>query len=306
MLPIFFAIAPLFLLIFGAAVVQKFRKIDEKTIQIFNNFSLNFGFPALIFLSIFRADFSAENAKIIFWNSIFLLEIFGGIFLFKKFFSAKMFRTIFISAIFGNVAYLGIPVLTQIFGAEILPDASILIAIYIFWIFTFGVGFLEWQKNKKIGKNFWKNLAKNPLLISVFAGIFFAIFEIPLPKILHESAKMLANSVTPIVLIVIGLFVGKINWREKQNWAPIFLFSIFSLLILPAIFLAQKIFFKISIENFAPSIIEAAMLLAISPFALAEKYNLDQNFIARAIFLSTIFSIFSLPFWIFLLKFFNF
>ncbi len=43
------------------------------------------------------------------------------------------------------------------------------------------------------------------------------------------------------------------------------------------------------------------MPLAITPFALADKYNLDKDFIARSIILSTILSAISLPFWISLL-----
>ena len=44
------------------------------------------------------------------------------------------------------------------------------------------------------------------------------------------------------------------------------------------------------------------MPLAITPFMMADKYNLDKNLIARLIVLSTILSVVSLPFWLFLLS----
>jgi hypothetical protein len=40
------------------------------------------------------------------------------------------------------------------------------------------------------------------------------------------------------------------------------------------------------------------MPLAITPFALADKFDLDKKFIARAIVLSTILSIITIPLWI--------
>jgi predicted permease len=43
------------------------------------------------------------------------------------------------------------------------------------------------------------------------------------------------------------------------------------------------------------------MPLAITPFALARQYDLDQEFIARSIVMSTVLSLISLPFWISLL-----
>jgi hypothetical protein len=52
----------------------------------------------------------------------------------------------------------------------------------------------------------------------------------------------------------------------------------------------------------APSLIESAMPLAITPFALADTYELDKEFIARSIVLSTIVAVLTLPFWISLVQ----
>jgi hypothetical protein len=109
---------------------------------------------------------------------------------------------------------------------------------------------------------------------------------------------MITASVTPTVLIVIGLFIGKSKFGKLSEWLPIFLFSILKLAILPAIFYFGVKFSGASFSQFPSSIIQAAMPLAITPFALADKYNLNKDFIARSIVLSTILSVISLPFWI--------
>jgi len=83
-----------------------------------------------------------------------------------------------------------------------------------------------------------------------------------------------------------------------REWVPVFGFSIFTLFLLPALLWAGLDIFEMTPKNFAPSIVQAAMSVAITPFALAHKYHLDAHFIARSIVLTTILSIFTLPLWV--------
>ena len=112
------------------------------------------------------------------------------------------------------------------------------------------------------------------------------------------SINMIAASVTPVVLIVIGLFIGRTKIGALKRWIPVFAFSFMTLIVLPALFYYGVILAGTSpVSEHGPSIIEAAMPLAITPFALAETYNLNKGFIARSIVLSTILSVVTIPFW---------
>lgn len=297
-------IAPLFLIIFGSALLQRLVNFGNNWSEVLNEYALKIGFPVLIFTSLLKASFSFyEQLPLLISNSIFIIVGFLGIFLFGKMFNlgTKILRTYFICLIFGNVAYLGIPFLVQIFGAEILPVASLIVAVYLFWIFTIGIGFLDFTgqtAKKDIFKNIILGLFKNPLLVSVFLGILAAILEIKLPDILMTSLDMITASVTPTVLIVVGLFIGKSKIGELKEWLPILLFSLITLIAMPAIFYFGLKILGFQPINFSASVIQSAMPLAITPFALADKYGLDKGFIARSIVLSSILSVASLPFWI--------
>lgn len=304
MIQILTVIAPLFFIIFASALLQKFKNIGENWSVVLNEFALKIGLPILIFSALAKAPFSfSENTQLITANSLFILANFllaiitGKILRLEK----QMFRTLFICFIFGNTAYLGIPILVQTAGEKILPVAILIIAIYLFWLFSVGIGYLDYSidKNKKSAiKNIIINLLKNPLLLSVLLGIITGSLKITLPSILLKSLDMVTASVTPTVLIVIGLFIGKSRIGKLTEWIPVTFFSIFTLMILPAIFYFGTKFFGFTPGQFSSSIIQAAMPLAITPFALADKYNLNKDFIARSIVLSTILSIISLPFWI--------
>ncbi|MBI5022870.1 MAG: AEC family transporter [Candidatus Magasanikbacteria bacterium] len=302
---IFSIIAPLFLIIFVSAALQRWLKIGENWSQVLNDLALKIGLPVLIFSALAQTSFSFfEQSSLIISNSIFIIATFIFAFLLGKILRLenKMFRTFFLCLIFGNTAYLGIPVLIQILGEKILSSASLIVAIYLFWLFTIGIGFLEFndkQKRKRdIFKTIFVDLVKNPLLIGVVLGILVASFKIILPAVLTKSLDMITASVTPTVLIVIGLFIGKSRIGKVMDWVPALLFSLATLIFLPAAFYFGVKFLGFSPSAFLPSIIQAAMPLAITPFALADKFGLHKEFIARSIVLSTILSVISLPFWI--------
>lgn len=297
-------ISPLFLIIFASALLQKYKNIGDEWGRVLNEFALKIGLPVLIFSALAKTSFSFKaEASLIIANSIFLilnfiLAVTVGKFLRLK---KKMFLTLFICFIFGNVAYLGIPVLTSISGDKILPTVSLIIAIYFFWFFTIGIGYLDYSlgKNKKdVFRNMFKNFAKNPLLLAVIFGLLVSSFKITIPLIILKSLDMISASVTPTVLVVIGLFIGTSKIGKLSEWLPVLLFSLFTLFIFPASFYFGVKFFGFMPSQFAGSIMEAAMPLAITPFALADKYNLDKTFISHSIVLSTILSVISLPFWI--------
>lgn len=304
MIQILTIIAPLFLIIFASALLQKFKNIGDEWGKVLNEFALKIGLPVLIFSALAKTSFSFQaETSLIVANSLFLIISFASAVIIGKILRLKkqMFLTLFICFVFGNVAYLGIPVLTSVSGEAILPKVSLIIAIYLFWLFTIGIGYLDYslEKNKKdVVKKMLSNFTKNPLLIAVILGLIIGSLKIAIPSVVLKSLDMISASVTPTVLVVIGLFIGKSKIGKLSEWTPVFFFALLTLAILPAAFYLGLKFFGFEPSQFTSSIIQAAMPLAITPFALADKYNLHKTFIARSVVLSTILSVISLPFWI--------
>ena len=297
-------IAPLFLIIFAGAVVQRWRLAGDHWQTVLNEFALRIGFPVLIFTSLTKTPFSpGEHALLIAVNSLFILALFLSAYAVSKILrlSPRIMRTVFIGLVFGNVAYLGIPILAQVAGEKILPTASLIVAVYLFWNFTVGIAFLDMtrtENKKNVLKDVAQNLLKNPLLIAVILGMIVAGLNIRLPQMITTALGMITASVTPTVLIVIGLFIGQSRFGKWSDWLPVFIFSMIVLIAKPALFYFGIKVLNGSHEQFFSSIVEAAMPLAITPFALADTFDMDKEFIARGIVLSTILSIVTLPFWI--------
>jgi predicted permease len=303
MIEILLIIAPLFLIIFATAIVQKIKGVPDSWESTLNSFALNVGLPALIFTALANTRFTfLEELPLLITNSALIIGSFVVAFIVGKLlkFKPSTFRTIFICLGFSNTAYLGIPVLTQTQGEAVLPAASLIVAVYVFWMFTIGLGMLSYtqlKSKKDVVVKVLKNLVKNPQLIAVALGLIVSGLHFQIPDIVNNAMSMLAASVTPMVLIVIGLFIGKSKFGNIKKWIPILIFSAFTLIAFPgALYLATH-YFNLTGEIFKISIIDAAMPLAITPFALADQFNLDKNFIARSIVLSTILSVITIPFW---------
>lgn len=304
MIQIFTVIAPLFLIILAGAVLQRSRMIGDNWQSVLNEFALKIGFPVLIFTSLTKTPFSfTEQAPLILLNSAFILTLFLAAYAAAKILrlNPRMMRTVFICLVFGNVAYLGIPVLVQVSGEKILPTASLIVAVYLFWNFTVGIAFLDLTRTdntENIVRDVAQNLLKNPLLIAVILGMVVAGMDIQIPYIVTTALSMITASVTPVVLIVIGLFIGSSTIGRISDWLPVFLFSCIVLIVKPAVLYVGVNLFGVLDVEFSPSVIESAMPLAITPFALADLFDMDKEFIARGIVLSTILSIVTLPLWI--------
>jgi predicted permease len=297
-------IAPLFLIIFASSAFERAFRVGERWSGVLNDFALHVGFPALVISALSRTSIRfSEHAALVVGNSIFLLAVFALALIVGKALrlKEKALRTFFLCLGFGNVAYLGIPILLEVAGDAVLPAASLIIAVYLFWIFTVGIGFLEFTKHRGNRGAFRRTataLGKNPLLLSVAVGLLVAATGIRPPAMVTTALDMVAASVTPVVLILIGLFLGHARAGQPADWFPVLAFSLATIIVLPAGFYGGVLVCGFQPADFSISIIQAAMPLAITPFALAREYDLDQEFIARSIVMSTVMSAISLPFWI--------
>jgi predicted permease len=301
----FQSIGPLFLVIFVGMVVSRNKSVDNQWLEILNNYALWIGFPALILVALSRLDWNLNiYGSLIAWNSarivVPMVLVFPAAFLLKLKNNTR--RTLFLAVSYGNVAYLGIPVLRSAFGDQILPEATMISAVYVFWLFTLGIFLVEYFGDHKVHtKELLLRLVTNPLLIAVFAGLFIAINHLQLPKIVMNGLDIFANSVTAVVLFSLGLFMGKQAIGKFRDWIPVVAFSFVILFILPLLFLLiLKPFTDLSVSK--AWIMEAAMPMGLTAYALCLKYKLNTEFASRVVVASTLLALISLPVWLVFLK----
>jgi predicted permease len=297
----FQSIGPLFLVIFVGMIVSRNKAVNNQWLEILNNYALWIGFPALILVALSRLEWNMQlYGNLVVWNSariVFsMLMVFPVSLLLKLKNSTR--RTLFLAVSYGNVAYLGIPVLKSAFGDHILPEATMISAVYVFWLFTLGIFLVEYFGDHKVHlQELLIRLITNPLLIAVFVGLFIAVNHLMLPQIVMSGLDIFANSVTAVVLFSLGLFMGKQPVGKLMDWLPVLSFSVVILFGLPFLFLmVSRPFIDLSYSR--TWIMESAMPMGLTAYALCLKYKLNTEFASRAVVLSTLLALLSLPFWL--------
>ena len=298
----FNTVLPLFLIIFAGILFSRTKTASAYWIDILNKYALWIGFPALVINSLSRLEIiDGPITQLIILNSLFIVCCILLAYPFSAIlkFSNHRRRTLFLIFAFGNVAYLGIPVLQNVYGDEILPVAAILSAIYVFWLLTLGLILVEVHGEEHFyPTKLLIRLLKNPLLISVFVGIILVVFQIPLPSPVGKSISMFAGSVTSVVLFSLGIFLGYQKKGTLRDWTISLAFVFTTMILFPAVFWIFLRKTDMPLSFMQASILDAAMPLGLTPYALAQQYNLDTQFTARLVVLATLMSIIILPLWI--------
>ncbi len=302
----FDAVLPLFLIIFGGILFSRTKMASEQWVEILNRFALWIGFPALVITLLSQLDFSGSHYnRMMTVNSVYFILCTLLAFPYSRLFrfTSLRRRTLFLILAYGNVTYLGIPVLQSVLGEGGLHAGALLSAIYVFWLLTLGLLLVETGGDRPFhpGQLAFKLLA-NPLLMSVVIGMALAVARVQLPDILSRSLSMLAQSVTPIVLFSLGIFMGFRQIGHLREWGQIVLFSLVIMLVLPGIFYLVTAYSGwLEGADLKASILEAAMPVGLTPYALSQQYRLDTDFSARVVLFSTSLSLILLPLWIVIL-----
>ncbi len=295
-------VLPLFLVIFAGTIFSKTKRSSELWVDILNKYALWIGFPALIIASLMQLETGEKSyVNLILLNSAYIVgSILLAFPLARLFnFSSRMKRTLFLILPFGNVAYLGIPVLNNAFGSGILPVAAIISAVYVFWLLTLSLILVEVYGQSTINlKKLVMRLIQNPLLIAVFLGLTIVSFDLEIPLVVQKTIHLFSDSVTAVVLFSLGIFLGMQHVGSLHNWTRVALWSLVTMALLPALF-----YILLSLSSLQPlqlkaTILDAAMPLGLTPYALSIQYKLETTLVARMVVLGTLLSLVLIPIWI--------
>ena len=284
---------PLILLVILGWVLKK-TIADDSWTTVLNKLAVYLLFPALIFSGMIKVKLETiDDFSFIYGNFILLVAIIFTLYFGLKYLGLKksMVNTYVISVFFGNVGYLGVPIVSSI-----VPDGqglvSMHVALYTLILFTFGIGVLEFSVHKKLSSKILVDALKNPLLLAVLIAIVLLATDTKLPFVVLKTIDLLAGGATPIILISLGLFLArelpKVEYKHVVGLVGLKLF------VVPMIFL---LYFYLAgkSEVLAISVLEAGMPMAITPFILAELYPMEREIIAIGIVVSCLLSVFTLP-----------
>ncbi|MBQ5334516.1 MAG: AEC family transporter [Oscillospiraceae bacterium] len=203
--------------------------------------------------------------------------------------------------IFGNVGFMGFPVVDSVYGKEGLFYAAIVNSVFNIIIYTFGVllfgGASEGSGSLKehLRTVPWKKLLLTPAVIATAAGVLIFVFRIRMPLLLADTCDSLGGLTSPLAMLVVGANLSVVPVRSVLSNLRLNVYVLLRQIALPLLFwLILKQF--ISHPVLAPTLLLLSCMPVANTTALfATEYRGDEALASQGIFLTTLFSLVSFP-----------
>ena len=293
-------VAVLFILIVIGFIAGRTHLINESGQKNITQLVLYITMPATIF-SAMQLEMSSDRlqtAIIILSIMIFcyiIMFIVG--FLISKplnltFGQKDIFRA---SLLLSNTSFMGYPIVLSLLGAEALFYA-VVGAGFIFEVVSWSLGIYLISRNGSGAYAFnWKKIILSPGIISILIGLTFFLTQWNVPEPIHSVITTLSPATSPLAMIVIGLMLSRSNITEPFKNKYLYLSAAFKLLIIAIIILIILNFFGFSGPTLIIPVIMISMPTASYVAMFASNYDNDSKFSSQIVFISSLFSIITIP-----------
>ncbi len=209
-----------------------------------------------------------------------------------------------IAASWGNVGYMGVPLCLAAFGEAGLPPAMLSVIVTAVVSMVFGVMMIELEVARGHGplvtflRAAW-SVAKNPLPVSIAAGLVWSALALPLPTPVEKWLDLLGAAAAPCALFAIGLFlcdkpVSDTGQSVRSGLAEASLATVIKLLLQPLLAACVlPLFVDLKSVPGQAALILAALPTGANAFVLAKQFDIAVEQNTAAVLLSTVLSVFT-------------
>jgi len=277
--------------------LRKSKHLDKKETGAISKILLDLIIPAMLVSSL-QIDITAKilgdfTNLFLYWIAFYLILIIFASIISNLFPISKDKKNVLnFFLIFGNVGYMGLPVIDVIFPENGILFGSIGVVIFNIFLWTYGANlFLRGNKDKKINL---RDIFNNGV-IAIIIGLFLMLTGLKLPTFIMTAVDMLAEATFPLSMLVIGSGLAQIKISGIFKDLNIITYSILKLLIIPTAALIILNYFKVSDPIRSILVLQIAMPAAANGVIFAERYEGNYIFAAECLFLSTLVASISIP-----------
>ncbi len=299
---------PIFLVMVIGYILKQIGMLNDNFVTVANKFNFKVTLPFMLFKDIAGVDikqvfdikyvlFCAIVSTICFWTVWGVAKILVR---------DKTIRGAFVQSSFrGSAAVMGLAFIQNIYGASAMGPLMIVSAVPLYNIFSVIV--LTFEANDHTGidrkekiRQAGINICKNPIILSILAGLIVALLGIHFPTLVDKTISNVAQMATPLALITIGAgFEGR---KALAKIAPTMVASTIKLVLQPLVFLPVAAWMGFTGEKMIAILIMLASPTTPSCYIMAKSMNNDEVLTASVIVTTTLMAAFTLTGWIFLLK----
>lgn len=193
--------------------------------------------------------------------------------------------------------FVALAISEQLLGTDGLALAALASAMYIpvtnFTIIPVIVTLHSDLADRRILPRILRDIARNPLIVSVLLGLGANLAGLVNIPVLHESARILGSAALPIMLLSVG---ASLQSRHIADAVPLTLLSgLGKFLLFPAAVFGLSLAMDLTPMQMTVAMIYACVPTATSSYPLARQMGGDAQAMAAIISLQTVLSFLTIP-----------
>ena len=303
----FNTVLAMFLLLIIGYIAGKFNIIDSIASKRLSALIIKVAQPALIIGSLIKMEYSKENLMLglktlgfgFIVHGVLAVIAYLACMRFKNLNERKLTE---FGAMFGNVGFLGIPVLRSLLGDVGAFMAAFFIVSFNIVLWTWGIAIMARKRDDiKLTPKKLINFGTVPCTVGFLLFIFMKPF-FDLPTFVMTGIEYTASLCTPISMLIIGALLSTRTARQIFASGKIYFLCFIKLLFTPLLvaFAMKLMGFSELWIFFAATVV--AMPTATTETMLAELYDIEPGYSAQAVGTTSLFSVITMPIVIFVVQ----
>ncbi len=204
---------------------------------------------------------------------------------------------------FGNVGFMGYPIVASIFGHEAVFYAAVLNVVNTFTVFTVGTMLIVGknqessvaEKEMSRKKMLRKVLYSTPMLSAYLTMLIVALEIKDIPEFISQPLTMIGNITVPAALLIIGSSMSQLPLRALLGNGTIYATTLMRLAILPV-----GIHYLMTLLGFSSFVVGINTVVIAMPVAtygtiLCLRHGKDTTLITEVTFITTLLAMISIP-----------
>lgn len=279
--------------------LHKKEWMDEDTYGKLSRMVVNIFNPLLIIDGVINKSFTRQSGNIgenlIFMLLYFVVLLVLGGMLAPFFARRREERNIYqLMTVFSNVGFMGIPIITSIYGKESMIYITFYILGYNVLLYTLGVWLFQSERKGISLRGLLKNML-NPGVVASILGILLFLWNPPVPQSAKSLCSYMGTATVPLSMILIGFSLADTNWRALFGNVRMLLFVAVKMLAIPigAALCLKYLAFSSVIEGIF--VLQLAMPVGSILALMAVENGRDGEICTNGIVLSTLASVVTVP-----------
>lgn len=205
--------------------------------------------------------------------------------------------TLILACAFGNVTYLGLPVLQGVFAAHTLEisKVAILCEVTVAPLNLIAGSLLAMRYSDEQGLSLHKSLKQLielPPLWALGAALGCKVLHIPVPDFILHATEVLGGAVSGLMILSLGM---ALKFERLEHLFPILTVSGIKLLLSPLLVFLAANALAMKQPYFEAVTLEGAMPSQLLTIVIADRFNLDGKLLAQAIVINTVIAFVTIP-----------